>query len=125
LKKNKFPHKKKSPGRDGHIEKGREDVGSHHGPDTLVVFVRKSSRESAGISMSSFLKCNKTQMSQNCEEDKYPTIVDVLNTISMCISSMCPTTVCSVGKGRITVMARQFLVIPADSTTDERVQIFA
>ncbi len=74
--------------------------------------------------MSSFLTCNKTQMSQNCEEDKYPTIVDVLNTISMCISSMCRTTVCSVVKGRIAVMVRQFLVMSTDSTTDERVQIF-
>jgi len=42
--------KKKSPIRDGQIEKGREDVGVHQGGDTLDVFVRKSSRESGDIS---------------------------------------------------------------------------
>jgi hypothetical protein len=66
LKKNKFSHKKKSPGRDGQIEKGREDVGAHQGADTLAAFVRKSSRESGGISMSSFLARNKEQASQIC-----------------------------------------------------------
>jgi hypothetical protein len=85
-------------GRDGQIEKGREDVGSHQGADTLTVFVRKSSRESGGISMSSFLSRNKAQESQICVGDKYPTIGVVLTVISMCISSMCPTTACSVVK---------------------------
>jgi hypothetical protein len=66
LKKKIFPQKK-TPGRDENIEKGREDVGTHQGVDTLVVFVRKSSRESGDISMSSFLSHNKAQTSQICE----------------------------------------------------------
>ncbi len=93
----------KSHGRDGQIEKGREDVGAHQGADTLDAFVRKSSRESGDICMSSFLARNKEQESQICEGDKYPTIDDVLTAISMCISSMCPTTVCSVVKDASTV----------------------
>ena len=48
--------------------------------------------------MSSFLARNKAQASQICEGDKYPTIGAVLTAISMCISSMRPTTVCSVVK---------------------------
>ena len=60
--------------------------------------VRKSSRESGGICMSMFLARNKAQVSQICEGDKYPTIGVVLTAISMCISSMRPTTVCSVVK---------------------------
>ncbi len=51
LKKTNVPHKKKSPGREGYIEKGREDVDTHQGTDTLVAIVRKSSRESGVISM--------------------------------------------------------------------------
>ena len=42
--------------------------------------------------MSSFLVCNKTQTSQFCEGDKYPTIGAALTALSICISSMCPTT---------------------------------
>eukprot|EP00001_Collodictyon_triciliatum_P172196 30542_2 len=53
--------------------KVREDVDSNQGADTLAAFVRKSSRVSGGISMSSFLACNKAQVSQICEGDKYPT----------------------------------------------------
>jgi hypothetical protein len=53
--------------------------------------------------MSSFLVRNKEQVSQICEGDKYPTIGAVLTTISMCISSMRPTTVCSVVKDTSTV----------------------
>jgi hypothetical protein len=56
------------------IENSREDVDTHQGADTLAVFVRKSSRVSGGISMSSFLTRNKAQTSQICEGDKYPTI---------------------------------------------------
>ncbi len=78
------------------IEKGREDVDVHQGTDTLVTFVRKSSRESGVMSMSTFLAHNKAQESQIFEGVKYPTIVAVLTAISMCISYMCPTTVCSV-----------------------------
>jgi hypothetical protein len=96
LEKKNSPTKKKSPGRDGEIEKDREDVDSHQGTETLVVFVRKSSRESGIISMSSFLVCNKAQVSQIYEGDKYLTIGVVLTVITMCISSMRPTTVCSV-----------------------------
>ena len=115
LKKNKFSHKKKSPGRDGQIEKGREDVGAHQGADTLAAFVRKSSRESGGISMSSFLARNKAQASQICEGDKYPTIVAVLTAISMCISSMRPTTACSVVKDASTVTATNSSLTPTAS----------
>jgi hypothetical protein len=43
------------------------------------------------ISMSSFLSRNKTRVSQICEGDKYPTIVGVFTTISMCISSVWAT----------------------------------
>ncbi len=46
--------------------------------------------------MSTFLVCDKEQVSQICEGDKYPTIGADLTVISSCISSMCPTTVCSV-----------------------------
>ena len=53
--------------------------------------------------MSIFLARNKAQASQICEGDKYPTIGAVLTAISMCISSMCPTTVCSVVKDESTV----------------------
>ena len=42
--------------------------------------------------MSSFLTCNKTQSSQICEGDKYPTIGAAHTAVSMCISSMRPTT---------------------------------
>jgi hypothetical protein len=77
-------------------KKGREDVGAHQGSHTLAAFVRKSSRESGGISMSSFLARNKAQASQICEGDTYLTIGDVLTAIRMCISSMRPTTSCSV-----------------------------
>jgi hypothetical protein len=63
LKKQIF-HKNKSLGRDGQIKKGREDVGAHEGGDTLTAFVRKSSRESGGISMSIFLARDKVQSSQ-------------------------------------------------------------
>jgi hypothetical protein len=98
--------------RDGHIEKGREDVGVHQGAETLAAFVRKSLRESGGISMSSFLTLNKEQASQICEGDKYPTIVAVLTTISMCISSMCPTTVCSVVKDASTVTTTNSSLTP-------------
>jgi hypothetical protein len=51
--KKKFPHKKKSPGRDGHIEKGRQDVDTHQGADTLPVSIVAPtvSRVSGGISM--------------------------------------------------------------------------
>ncbi len=66
LKKTNFPPKKNHLGRDGQIEKGREDVGAHQGADTLAAFVRKSSRDSGGISMSSFLARNKAQASQIC-----------------------------------------------------------
>jgi hypothetical protein len=50
-KKQIFPEKKNHL-RDGQIEKGREDVGSHQGAVTLAAFVRKPSRESGVISMS-------------------------------------------------------------------------
>jgi hypothetical protein len=105
MKKKKFPPKKNHLGRDGQIEKGREDVGTHQGTDTLSDFVRKSSRESGGISMSRFLTQNKAQASQICEGDTYPTIGAVLTAISMCISSMRPTTACSVVKDASTVTA--------------------
>jgi hypothetical protein len=59
----------------GKSKKGREDVGTHQGEDILAVFVRKSSRESGGISMSSFLARNKAQTSQIWKGDKYPTIL--------------------------------------------------
>jgi hypothetical protein len=111
----KFSSKNKSPGRDGQIEKGREDVGAHQGADTLAAFVRKSSRESGGISMSSFLARNKAQASQICEGDKYPTIGAVLTAISMCISSMRPTTVCSVVKDASTVTATNSSLTPTAS----------
>jgi hypothetical protein len=42
--------------------------------------------------MSSFLARNKAQTSQICEGDKYPTIGAALTAVSMCISSMRPTT---------------------------------
>jgi hypothetical protein len=106
---------KKSPVPDGQIEKGREDVGAHQGADNLAVFVRKSSRESGGISMSSFLAHNKAQASQICEGDKYPTIGAVLTAISMCISSMRPTTACSVVKDASTVTATNISLTPTDS----------
>ena len=85
--------------------KDREDVGSHQGADTLAAFVRISSRVSGGISMSSFLARNNAQTSQICEGDTYPTIGVVLTVVSMCISSMRPTTVCSVVKDALTVTA--------------------
>ncbi len=46
---------------------------------------------------------NKDQESQICEGNKYPTIGVVFTAISMCISSMCPTTTCSVVKDVSTV----------------------
>ena len=61
----------------GESSKDREDVGAHQGTDTLAV----------------------------CEGDKYPTIGVDLTEISMCISSMCPTTACSVVKDSSTVTA--------------------
>jgi hypothetical protein len=94
----KFPRKKNLL-RDGQIEKGKEDVGAHQGTVTLAAFVRKSSRESGVISMSIFLTRNKTQASQICEGDTYPTIGAVLTAMSMCISSMRPTTACSDSDG--------------------------
>ena len=42
--------------------------------------------------MSIFLVRNKAQSSQICEGDKYPTIGAVLTALSICISSMRPTT---------------------------------
>ena len=42
--------------------------------------------------MSSFFARNKAQVSQICEGDKYPTIGAALTAVSMCISSMRPTT---------------------------------
>ena len=48
--------------------------------------------------MSSFLERNKAQVSQICEGDKYPTISAALTAVSMCISSMSPTTAFSVVK---------------------------
>ena len=86
-KKTNFPQKKITL-RDGQIEKGREDVGAHEGGDTLTAFVRKSSRESGGISMSSFLARNKAQASQICEGDKYPTIGADLTAI-VCAFHLC------------------------------------
>jgi hypothetical protein len=115
LKKMKFPHKKKSPGRDGQIEKGREDVGSHQAADTPVAFVRKSSRESGVISMSIFLARNNAQSSQICEGDKYPTIGAVLTALSICISSMRPTTSCSVVKDTSTVTVTNSSLTPTTS----------
>ena len=53
----------------GKSKKGREDVGAHQGADTLAAFVRKSSKISGDISMSSFLVRNKAQASQICEGD--------------------------------------------------------
>jgi hypothetical protein len=47
---------------DGQIEQGKQDVDTHQGVDTLVVFVRKSSRVSGVISMSRFLSHNKTHV---------------------------------------------------------------
>ena len=57
------------------IKKGREDVGSHQGEDTLPAFVRKSSRVSGDISMSIFLTRNKAQASQICDGDIGDTLV--------------------------------------------------
>jgi hypothetical protein len=62
--------------------------------------------------MSSFLVRNKAQVSQICEGDKYPTIVPVLTAISMCISSMCPTTDCSVVKDTSTVTTTNISLTP-------------
>jgi hypothetical protein len=56
--------KKIQPGRDGQIEKGREDVVTHQEVDTLVVFVRKSSRVSGAISISNFLTRQGTEFSR-------------------------------------------------------------
>ena len=42
--------------------------------------------------MSSLFACNKAQVSQICEGDKYPTIGADLTVVSMCISSIRPTT---------------------------------
>ncbi len=83
FKKTNFPPPKNHLARDGQIEKGREDVDTHQGTDTLATFVRKSSRESWVISMSRFLARNKAQVSQICEGDKYPTIGTVLTSLSM------------------------------------------
>jgi hypothetical protein len=55
--------------------------------------------------MSTFLASNKAQSSQICEGDKYPTIGVVLTALSICISSMRPTTACSVVKDSSTVTA--------------------
>jgi hypothetical protein len=93
LKKTNFPQKKFT-GRDGQIEEGREDVDAHQGTDTLAVFVRKSSRESG---------------------DTYPTIGAVLTVMSMCISSIRPTTTCSVVKDSSTVTATNTSLTPTVS----------
>ncbi len=53
--------------------------------------------------MSSFLAHNKVQESHIFEGDKYPTIGAALTALSMCISSMRPTTACSVVKDVSTV----------------------
>jgi len=65
--------------------------------------------------MSSFLARNKAQASQICEGDKYPTIGAVLTAISMCISSMRPTTACSVVKDSSTVTATNSSLTPTAS----------
>ncbi len=65
--------------------------------------------------MPSFLARNKEQVSQICEGDKYPTIGVVLTTISMCISSMRPTTACSVVKDVSTVTATNSSLTPTAS----------
>ena len=85
-----FSHKNHLPEQYGQIAPGRDDVGPHQGPDTLDAFVRNSSRVSGGISVSSVY--NKAQTSQICERDKYPTVGVALSELSMCTSSMCPTT---------------------------------
>jgi hypothetical protein len=124
-KKQISPPQKKALGRDGQIEKGREDVGAG---DTLTAFVRKSSRESGDISMSIFLAHNKAQSSQICEGDKHPTIGAVLTALSICISSMRPTTTCSVVKDASTVTATNSSLpptvsrVPGDISMLSRVQ---
>jgi hypothetical protein len=55
----------------------------------------------------------QAQESQICEGDKYPTIVVVLTTIS--ISSMCPTTACSVVKDTSTVTTTNSSLTPTVS----------
>ena len=65
--------------------------------------------------MSSFLARNKASVSQICEGDTYPTIGAVLTAISMCISSMRPTTVCSVVKDSSTVTATNRSLTPTAS----------
>ena len=65
--------------------------------------------------MSSFLARNKAQASQICEGDKYPTIGAVLTAISMCISSMRPTTACSVVKDASTVTTTNSSLTPTAS----------
>jgi hypothetical protein len=65
--------------------------------------------------MSSFLARNKAQASQICEGDTYPTIGAVLTAISMCISSMRPTTACSVVKDASTVTATNSSLTPTAS----------
>ncbi len=65
--------------------------------------------------MSIFLARNKTQSSQICEGDKYPTIGAVLTALSICISSMRPTSVCSVVKDVSTVTATNTSLTPTDS----------
>jgi hypothetical protein len=65
--------------------------------------------------MSSFLARNKAQASQICEGDTYPTIGVVLTAIRMCISSMRPTTACSVVKDASTVTATNSSLTPTVS----------
>jgi hypothetical protein len=60
--------------------------------------------------MSIFLARNKAQSSKICEGDKYPTIGAVLTVLSICISSMRPTTACSVVKDASTVTATRNFV---------------
>ena len=62
--------------------------------------------------MSSFLARNKAQVSQIREGDTYPTIGVVLTELSMCISSMCPTTACSVVKNISTVTTTNSSLTP-------------
>ncbi len=65
--------------------------------------------------MSSFLARNKAPVSQICEGDTYPTIGAVLTAIRMCISSMRPTTACSVVKDASTVTATNSSLTPTAS----------
>ncbi len=69
--------------------------------------------------MSIFLARNKAQSSQICEGDKYPTICAVLTALSICISSMRPTTVCSVVKDASTVTATNSSLTPTASRVSQ------